>query len=301
MPGSAPRDAIMAVLSGALAREVESDRLDFKTVGRSREDSLVDLAEAAACLANSRGGHIIVGIKDSAGGPEAFVGCDLDNVRTQRRIYELTNPGLIVTVTTEIVAGASLSVIAVPRSPDVHQVKGRATERVGTSCEPMSSARIAAVLADRRADDWSDADSDVTPAQIAARAEEDVRARLMSATDPERQARAGLSLVDIIRRLGLLSPAGTLTHAGEVLLVGRAGSEIHYTHRRTRSGQLTTNERLQGLDPGTGVDRCREDARAHRSSDRAHTSPPPKRTAVVRRRPAGPRRSRGGGQRRDAP
>jgi ATP-dependent DNA helicase RecG len=236
----------MAVLAGARARDLESERLDFKTLGRSREDSLADLAEAAACLSNSHGGHIIVGVADAVRGQAAIVGSDLDEVRAQRRIYELTDPGLIVTVTTEVVAGLSLTIISVPRSPDVHQVKGRATERIGTSCEPMSSARIAVVVSDRRGDDWSDADSAIALSQITARAEEDVRTRLRSASHPARQAWANLSLADITRRLGLLSPAGTLTHAGQVLLVGRRGAEIHYTHRRTRSGQLTTNERLTG-------------------------------------------------------
>lgn len=227
-------------------RTLESDRLDFKTLGRSREDSLVDLAEVAACFANSKGGRIIVGVADTGRGPSALVGSDLDEVRTQRRIYELTVPGLIVTVTTELMAGRRLTEISVPRSPDIHQVKGRATERVATSCEPMSAQRIAAVLSDRRGEDWSAHDSGLSPSQITGRAEEELRNRLRTAPSAERQAWAGLSTVDITRRLGLLTAAGTLTHAGEVLLVGRSGAEINYTHRRTRSGQLTTNERLVG-------------------------------------------------------
>jgi ATP-dependent DNA helicase RecG len=246
MSDQTSREAIEAVLAGRQAREMESDRLDFKTLGRSREDSLIDLAEVAACLANSKGGHIVVGVADAGRGQSALVGSDLDEVRTQRRIYEVTVPGLIVTVTTEVVAGRRLTVISVPRSPDIHQVKGRATERVGTSCEPMTAQRIAAVLSDRRGEDWSDFDSGVAPSQIAARAEDELRNRIRTAPDAERQAWASLSMVDIVRRLGLLTMAGTLTHAGEVLLVGRPGSEIHYSHRRTRSGQLTTNERLVG-------------------------------------------------------
>jgi ATP-dependent DNA helicase RecG len=240
------REAIEAVLSGRQARELESERLDFKTLGRSREDTLINLAEAAACLANSRGGDIVVGIADAPRGTSAIVGSDLDELRTQRRIYEVTVPGLIVTVTTEVVTGTRLTVVSVPRSPDIHQVKGRATERVGASCEPMTAQRIAAVLADRRGDDWSDGDSGVALSEIAGRAEDELRNRLRTAPDPERQAWATLSVVEIARRLGLLTAARTLTYAGEVLLVGRPGSEIHYIHRRTRSGQLTANERLTG-------------------------------------------------------
>jgi ATP-dependent DNA helicase RecG len=191
MPNSSPLDAIMAVLTGTPARDLETEHLDFKTLGRSREDSLVDLAEAAACLANRHGGHIVVGIADSPGGPPALVGSDLDEVRTQRRIYEVTDPGLIVTVTTESVEGRPLTIIAVPRSPDVHQVKGKATERIGTSCEPMSSARIAAVVAGRRGIDWSEAESGVAPSQIPARAEEELRARLSLGPQPIPSGRRG--------------------------------------------------------------------------------------------------------------
>ncbi len=246
MTGIPPLEVVEAVLAGARARDVESERLDFKTVGRSREDTLVDLAEAAACLANGKGGALIVGVADATPGPAALVGSDLDDVRTQRRIYELTVPGLIVTVASEIVGGVRLTHISVPRSPDVHQVRGRATERVGTSCEPMSASRIAAVVADRRADDWSDGDSGVDTSRISARAEDEVRQLLSTAADPERQSWAKLSLTDVTRRLGILASTGTLTRAGEVLLVGRPNTEIHYIHRRTRSGQLTTNERLTG-------------------------------------------------------
>lgn len=246
MDGLAFKAEIEAVLAGRPARELESAVLDFKTVGRSREDTLADLAESAACFANSSGGHIVVGVADAGQGPSAFVGSDLDEIRTQRRIYELTVPGLIVTVTTESVAGARLTVIAVPRSPDVHQVRGRSTERVGTSCEPMTAQRIAAVLSERRGEDWSAGDSEVTPDRVMGRAEEELRNRLRTAPDAERQAWAGLSQLDLIRRLGLLTASGTLTWAGAVLLVGRHGAELDYTHRRTRSGQLTTNERMAG-------------------------------------------------------
>lgn len=58
MTDTSTGEAIDAVLAGALARDVESDRLDFKTLGRSREDMLVDL----------------------------------DEVRTQRRTYGLPSP-----------------------------------------------------------------------------------------------------------------------------------------------------------------------------------------------------------------
>ena len=243
--------ALAAVAAGSSAHSLETQHLDFKTVGRSTEDSLLDLAEACACFANADGGTIVVGVRDRPGGQGAFEGSTLDPRRTQRRIYEVTDPSLIVTVDSVSVEGIDLTIITVPRSPDVHQVRGKATERIDTACQPMTSMRIAAVIADRRADDWSAKDSGVSPSMISARAEEDARRRLLEAPDAERQSWAGLPVTDLASRLGLVTSRGTLNNAGALLLVGRHGPLVDYTHRKTRSGELTANERVEG--PGLTV------------------------------------------------
>lgn len=85
-------EALRAIGSGAVARDLESATLDFTVQGRSVPDTLKDLAEAAACFANAGGGVIVVGVADDINGPDAFVGCALDSVLAQRRSYELTDP-----------------------------------------------------------------------------------------------------------------------------------------------------------------------------------------------------------------
>ena len=252
------QSVLRAIQDGATPASLESDRLDFKTVGRSDDDALVDLAEASACFANAQGGHVVVGVADRGSGPEAFVGTTLDTARTQRRIYELTNPALIVTVDELNCAGSRLLVLTVPRSPEVHQVRSRAPERVGTSCEPMTTARIAAVVAERRGDDWSAEDSRISSDKLSARALDDARRLLSEAPDAERQRWSSLSSTDLLRRLGLLTDASTLTNAGALLFApddDRAPAS--YTHRRTRSGELTINQFLPA--PGlTTILRCFE-------------------------------------------
>ena len=243
--------ALAAVSGGSSARSLESQHLDFKTVGRSVEDSLLGLAQACACFANADGGTIVVGVRDRPGGQAAFEGSSLDPRRAQRRIYELTEPSLIVTVDNVRIEGVELTVMVVPRSPDVHQVRGRATERLDTTCQPMTSRRIAAVMEDRRADDWSAKDSGLSPSVISARAEEDARRRLQGAPDEERRSWAGMAVRDLAGRLGLITSRGTLNNAGALLLVGREAPLVDYTHRKTRSGELTANERLAG--PGLTV------------------------------------------------
>jgi len=245
--GLEARAALEAIEAGQRAADLESDRLDFKVVGRSVEDTLADLAEAAACFANAQGGQLVVGVPDTEISTEAFTDTQLDPARTQRRIYELTTPSLIVTVSDATWAGSRLVVISVPQSPDVHQVKGRATERVGTSCEPMTASRIAAVVAERRGDDWSAADSGVSTDHVSARALEAARQLLGESADVERQRWADISTLDLLRRLGLLTDAATLNRAGAMLLTENDDHDLAvYVHRRTRSGELATNQTLTG-------------------------------------------------------
>ncbi|WP_147251545.1 ATP-binding protein [Blastococcus sp. TBT05-19] len=230
---------------GARASSAESPTLDFKTDGRSPGDTAENLAEAAACFANAAGGCIVVGVADRKAGRDAFVGTQLDPNRLQRRIYEVTSPPLIVTVEEHNWAEQRLLVITAPRSPDVHQVKGKATERVGTACEPMSAVRIAAVVAERRGDDWSAADSGVPRSAVVAGTLTEARRLLAEAPDAERRRWADSSDRDMLRRLGLLATAGTLTNAGALLLVANEASPlISYVHRRSRSGELSTNQQL---------------------------------------------------------
>lgn len=241
-----PEDAVAAILAGARPGDLESDTLDFKEQGRSLDDTLRMLTRASACFANASGGTVVVGVRDHVAGPEAIVGTDLDPVRTQRRIYELTEPGLITTVDTMAVGSLGLMLIRVPASPDVHQVAGRATERVGSDCRPMTSGRIAAVVVERQGHDWSADDSTVPVEAVSARAIEEVRGLLRATGDTQREGWAALSVRDLCRRLGVLTTTGTLTNAGKVLLVGAPTAPLDYTHRRVRSGSLTVNERQEG-------------------------------------------------------
>jgi len=247
MPLSADVQAALdAIASGAAARTLETDTLDFKTQGRSIPDTLKDLAEAAACFANARGGTIVVGIADAQPGPTAFVGCSLDQALTQRRIFELTDPRLTVAVDLVRRAGRDLLVVTVPASPDVHAVGGRSTERIGATCEPMSNSRIATLVAERRGDDWSAQDSDLSLAPLDPVAMGLARSMLERSSDPQRRAYARENDADLLRILGLVTSRGTLVNAGALLFTGRLGQAEHlaYVHRRTPAGELLVNEHL---------------------------------------------------------
>jgi ATP-dependent DNA helicase RecG len=237
---------LRALDDGGVANSLESEVLEFKTQGNSIPDTLRDLAEAVACFANARGGTVIVGVADGAAGPDAFIGCDLDPLRVQRRIYELTEPHLTVAAEALEWNGRGLVVVSVPMSPDVHAVGGRCTERIGSSCEPMSPSRIATVVADRRGDDWSDEDAGLNFDAVDALALGLARAMLERSSDPQRRSYARQTDGDLVRTLGVVTTRGTLTNAGALLLSGRLDvpQQLSYVHRRTPAGALVVNEHL---------------------------------------------------------
>lgn len=245
-----------AIWQGVIASEREGDLLDFKTVGRSLEDALKDSAEAAACFANTRGGTIVVGVRDKVGGPDAFVASPLDTTRTVARIYELTEPGLIVTADEQRFRGTPLTVIQIPPSPDIHQVSGRATERVGASCRPMTASRIATVMSDRRGDDWSSKDSGITLDKVSPVAEALTRDMLAQAPDPERSSWAKLPWPDVCARLGTVVD-NRYTNAGVLLFVDTGRVHAQYVRRAANTGLLSANDSVGG--PGvTAIRRCIE-------------------------------------------
>ncbi|THJ68757.1 transcriptional regulator [Arthrobacter echini] len=242
-----PLDQVLEAISGGeTADSQESPTLDFKIIGRSIKDTLTDLAEAAACFANSHGGSLVVGVQDRVRGDDAFLGSTLEAIQTVSRIYELTDPGLIVTVNSLEFRGVNLTVISVPQSPDIHQVRGRATERVGTSCEPMSASRIAQVQLDRRGDDWSSKDSGNGVDAVSPVAMEVARDLLKQSQDPERRSWSELLWPDLCRRLGVLTPAGQLTNGGAMLFIDDGRIHVQYTRRVPRPGLLAANDHISG-------------------------------------------------------
>lgn len=238
--------ALDAIWSGSTADAHEGPDLEFKTVGRSIGDTLTDLAEAAACLANAQGGSLVVGVKDRQPGAEAFVGASqLDPTRTVGRIYELTEPGLIVIADLVDYRGVQLLRITVPRSPDIHQVAGKATERVGKSCRPMNAARIATLLADRRGDDWSAKDSGASAHSVSPLVQATVRERLARSSSAERNAWAQLPWPDICRRVGAMGDS-TLNNAGWTLLADSEHVQAQYVRRAANAGLISSNESVRG-------------------------------------------------------
>lgn len=240
--------ALDAIYAGARASELESEQLDFKQVGRSRTETLGNLAEAASCFANSSGGSLVVGIKDHTGGPDAFAGCDLTTAEVRRAIFERVEPPLTVDVEPHTHPGGACLVISVPQGATLHSFKGRSTERVGASCEPMRPERIALVVDERRGADWSDGGTELPLTSVDPLAMAATRQFLLAGGTATHQRFARMTDPDLLRALGVVNPQGRLKRAGELLFVDspERAEYMAYVHRRTPAGALTTNTQFQG-------------------------------------------------------
>ncbi|CAM4108523.1 hypothetical protein CHUV2995_00110 [Corynebacterium diphtheriae subsp. lausannense] len=65
-------------------------RRSRETAGNPQEALIEKLIDEAVCLANGDAGtgHIVVGIKDKIGGPEAFTGTTFDTEKIAKKIFD---------------------------------------------------------------------------------------------------------------------------------------------------------------------------------------------------------------------
>lgn len=234
---------------GLTPDDLEGVEVEFKTDGRSRHDDLANIADAAACLANSHGGTLIVGVDDKATGDDAFVGTALDPEKTRLRIYDLTLPPLLVEARLLTGYPRNVLVIQVPVSTQVHSANSKVPkERIDSQCRAMDNGRVTAVTALKTGRDWSAQPSGVRVADLDPVAIQIARRMLARARNASSRRLADASDIDILRATGVVVEDQTLTNAGALLFSGEYDEQtlIAYVHRRTPTGQLTANEQLTG-------------------------------------------------------
>lgn len=241
-------EAFLAIASGATADSLESPVLEFKAVGRSRDDALKTVTETVICFANGeRGGVLVVGVEDHVPGTKAFTGCDIPLESVKQRVRQLTAdpmPTFFAEERNEY--GARLVILFVPASANIHSdTQGRAYRRVGTSCDPMTPAEIAILRETRTGGfDWSRESSNRLRSE--ALVTEISRIRRMIETFQREPDLGRLADVDLLTTLGLAYD-GNLTRAGELLLCQpRNGAYplVVYVHRRRPGAEPTIIRRL---------------------------------------------------------
>ena len=249
--GAALETALQDVRRGVQARDVESQLVEFKTFKRPAPNDrdpvkagALDLAEAIACMANARGGAVVVGVGDDGAGAAAFVGVPdglgADDLR--HRIWELTSPPLVVAAEERTIEGAAVIVLRIDPGFDLHRVGGKLRERVGDTCIPMTSEREARVRDERRNYDWSEVGTALTIDAVVETAVEEARRLLSQAGDDQSRRRATLSRDDLLRECGVLGDDGRLSRAGALLFTGAPvapHAALQYLRKRTPGGALT--------------------------------------------------------------
>lgn len=242
--------ALETIWSGdGVADDVESDALEFKKQQDSAMDTMNDLADAAACFANGRGGTVIVGVRDRVKGPDAFPGTTLEPSRVRRKIFEVTEPSLDVSVEETNYNGVRLLVIDVREGLDVYVSRKRVpTLRFQDQCLPMTGAQISRLHDERRGNDWSSEPSTYSLADIAPRTLAVLSDLARTARSDTIQALSRSSSDDLIRALGLVGDGDVLNNAGALLLIGPDNERevVNYQYRDTQGGEVRTGRRWTG-------------------------------------------------------
>jgi ATP-dependent DNA helicase RecG len=242
------RSALEAIAAGAVAEDLESETLEFKEEERrSRGDTEKLMRDAALCFANHIGGAVVLGIDNKKGGKKAFVGTTLQAGDLKKRVYELTEPPLLVDLAPVHFQGVDLLVMRVPESPEIHaDTQGRAPRRVNTDCLPMSPQDQLRLREERAGVDLSAKGTNRSLQDVSPRALALARQHLARSAGARKQF-AKLDDEELLSQLGLLTESRRLTRAGEALLCdprdGRT-PRIVYHYRDTPGGEPRATERI---------------------------------------------------------
>lgn len=250
-PLAAPvRDALKAILAGATADSLEGQHLDFKedpaftrkppgNPDAKRSEVLLD---TALCFANADGeSHLILGVADRSSGVDAFTGTAADADDVRRKIFNRSTPNLTVEVSEIMVRGRRLLDIRIPQGLAVYsRTDGAASRREGTQCVPLSPEQRQAISFHRSNPDVTARPSELTPSALDPQAMASAH-RLMAQKEPHQ---IPSSDEDLLRRLGVMTPQGTLLEAAVVLLGRRDSHPVTARHlwRRQPSGEPSATE-----------------------------------------------------------
>lgn len=211
--------SLLARLEAETADDLESEELEFKPWDSDPKALHRTLREAVVCLANARGGTIVVGVRDRVRGRSAAIAGvgHYDPAGIRRAIYDGTDPHLLIELDELVEPEGRLILLHVPKGMPPHStVDGITKIRIGKDCMPLTGAALARALA---AGGQRDPTSEPTPAGID-QLDGPCLAELRSRLSPRAPELSRQNDEDLLSSLGLLVD-GRLTLAA-LLLLGRA-------------------------------------------------------------------------------
>ncbi len=217
--------------------------MEFKSESGGHRKTLGKVAEAAMCLANSRGGTVVVGVEDAVIGPGAISGTTIDIHEIRRYIFDSLTPGLTVTVAEHHHRHTRLLMVGVPTGATVHAVAGKVARRIGRSCLPLAPDQVAALHDERAGRDPSEGRSGRSVDEVDPSAMALARQHLRQLTD-ERVRWSDLSAPELCKAMGLTTDDGELLIAGEQLFCTGRTEAVVYQHRASVGSPVDSSERL---------------------------------------------------------
>lgn len=217
--------SILARLDGEPADAIESETLECKPWRPDSRDACVrDVRETVVAFANQRGGTILLGVEDrKLTRAEAIRGVgNLDADELRRKIYDGTEPHVLVDIEELVEPEGRVLAIRVPRGIPPHTTsEGVGKIRVGKECKPLTGSGLARlVLAGGQRDLTAESLPGATLADLDL---EEIR-RLQRSLDSDGQSPelARLDPVELLQNLGLVR--GGEVSLAAVLLLGRSAA-----------------------------------------------------------------------------
>lgn len=223
MPTREEIKSLLRLLDNKRAGELENETLEFKLWESTPRLLHKMLREEAVCLANSRGGTIVLGVDDKANTRKTAIrgvgSYDIPSLR--RAIYDGTDPHLLADIEELREPEGTLLLIQIPRGLPPHTTTdGVAKIRVGSECKPLTGRMLAQLLA-------SGGQRDLTAEIIPGASFDDFEKKDMAALrqflgqNTGTRQLAGLADAEMMSALGLVHE-GALTLAA-ILILGKPG------------------------------------------------------------------------------
>jgi ATP-dependent DNA helicase RecG len=136
-------------LGAETADDIESEVLELKRAPTDRSELKDWLVKNAVCLANQRGGCVLVGVADrTKGRQKAITGIgDVSYRGLERDVYDATDPHILVELEELHAAEGVLLAAHVPRGIPPHTTSsGRAWIRIDNGCVPLTGSGIARMI-----------------------------------------------------------------------------------------------------------------------------------------------------------